>query len=231
MRSFQSARRETHDPSDFITPETAFGRRQRGKAVAVRQPDIVDAEFEVVHDDARRKPSSQNDNELRDELNADIMAAIGATFPSSVLQTVKEAISELFAATSKIPARGLLGIAVFLSISLTLGVYFYGPMGPSVAYRGPNGLTILDLHQSPVDSNGLRIIELTGTVENGSSVAASLPPVLAELRTDSGLVAKTAVSLGDAPLQAGKSAHFSIRIPYPGGKNPQVAVSFATKGV
>jgi hypothetical protein len=225
MHPSRSAQRKAHETLDLIPPDRSFRRGEEAHQAFGRQTEIVDAEFEIVRAARRANKPVVNDN-----LSCRRVPAVSVPMASR-LPRPADTVAGLERNLKLLPERGFVGLAVFLCVSIFLAVYFYWPANRPTAYARSNGLVITHIHQSPVDANGFRIIELTGVVENRSSTARPVPAVIAELRSDSGAVNKAAVSLGDKALAAGKTATFFLRIPYPGGKHPQVAVSFAPKGV
>ncbi len=112
---------------------------------------------------------------------------------------------------SRLPQYGLAGLAA--TFLLTLGIAAYFNLGAFAAAEG--GLIITDIHQSPIDSNGLRVMELSGIVENRSHEALPLPALIAQMKSETGAVNQSAVSLGDGLLAAGETARFKLRIPSP----------------
>ncbi|MCD2175692.1 hypothetical protein [Rhizobium sp. C4] len=205
---------------DVIPPERSLQRTGR-RAAAMR--DVEDAEFEVVSASPKaRAHATFNDNShntarRRPQTSARENFGMGAT-------PVK---SEAMASGSRLPQYGLAGLAV--AFLLTLGIAAFFNLGAFAAADG--GLVITELHQSPIDSNGLRVMELSGNVVNRSREAQPLPALIAQMKSDTGAINQSAISLGDGVLAAGETARFRLRIPSPGGKRQEVSISFAPKGV
>lgn len=204
---------------DVIAPEKRF-RQSAAWPSAGRGAQVSDAEFEVVSPGprARRYPVFNDNSEPKTERPA-AGPVPGGESPRTHFGTRSE------------PPQGRLWpklVAAALVI-LACGVIFAGLR--LLSENAASGLVIADIHQSPVDSNGLRIVELSGSVENHGDGPVSLPPLIAELKSETGSVSRSAVSLGDRQLAAGATARFLIRMSSPGGKRPQVSVSFAAKGV
>ena len=205
---------------DVIPPERSVQRA--GRSAAAKR-DIEDAEFEVVSASPKgRAHATFNDNsrntyQRRAQTHARENFGLGAA-------PVK---SEPAARASRLPQYGLAGLG--LAFLLTLGIAATFNLGAFAA--ADTGLVITDIHQSPIDSNGLRVMELSGNVENRSREAQPLPALIARMKSDTGAVNQSAISLGDGLLAAGETARFTLRIPSPGGKRQEVSISFAPKGV
>ena len=205
---------------DVIPPERSLQRTGR-KAAALS--DIEDAEFEVVSPSPKARAhatfndNSRNTNPRRAQTSPRENFGLGAA-------PVK---AEPAAPASRLPQYGLAGLG--LAFLLTLGIAAWFNLGAFAAADG--GLVITDIRQSPIDSNGLRVIELSGTVENRSREAKPLPALIAQMKSDNGAINQSAISLGDGLLPAGETARFKLRIPSPGGKRQEVSISFAPKGV
>ncbi len=206
---------------DVIPPERSL-QRTGLRAAAAR--DIEDAEFEVVSTSPKaRAHATINDNirhsyQRRAQTSARENFGLGAAAARSGAEVSR----------SRLPQYGLAGLgAAFL---LTLGVAAFFNLGAFAAADG-GGLVITDIHQSPIDSNGLRVMELSGNVENRSREAQPLPALIARMKSDTGAINQSAISLGDGLLAAGETARFTLRIPSPGGKRQEVSISFAPKGV
>lgn len=222
MASFRSQTRHARMNYDVIPPEPALTRSPR-KPFPQPVNEVVDADFEVVPI-APKRPSHRvfNDNGKRGAQSSAFaprshfgMAAAGSTARAAA------------GAVRTIPLRGLFGLAAVVLVTLALAIHF----GPGAFTRPKGGLVISDVRHWPVDSNGLRVVELTGNVENLSDAPMSLPALVAKLTSETGAINETAISLGDGLLAPGKVARFTLRIPSPGGKRQQVSVSFASKGV
>lgn len=225
MATIRSNARRPKMSYDVIPPERALMRTERTR-LAHPAVDVEDAEFEIVRPAAKGPPKATfNDNRKS--------AFVRPTTPPRAHFGLSDAGSAVKASgqmLGKVPRRGLAGLVAVVAVTLALAIHF----GPS-AFAGRGGeadaLAITDLHQSPIDSNGLRVMEVTGSVVNTSGKAMPLPAVVARMTSETGAVNQSAISLGDGLLGAGKSARFMIRIPSPGGKRQEVSIAFAPKGV
>jgi hypothetical protein len=230
MTSFRSAQKKALNGFDLIPPDRQARPTTGVHAASRRVLEVSDADYEIVTEPRRATPVI-NDNRMPVKAGrVELVPAYGAGQSGVIL--ARRAVEGAEGGLRLLPLKGFMGLAAFLSVTIFLAFHFYGPGGSAAQLgSGSGGLAITAVQQSPIDSNGLRIIVLTGSVENHSSRAMALPPVVAQLTSANGVVSRSAISLGDAPLAAGQSTDFSLRIPYPGGKSPKVSVSFASKGV
>ncbi|MCD2178388.1 hypothetical protein [Rhizobium sp. C1] len=222
MAPFQSdsSARQTYD---LIPPERSL-QKATHRPGGRRARDIEDAEFEVVSAAPRtRAHATFNDNRTGGDRQRTQTASRGHFGTGTAAQQKSDPSSS----PSRLPQYGLAGLAA--TFLLTLGIAAYFNLGAFAAAEG--GLIITDIHQSPIDSNGLRVMELSGIVENRSHEALPLPALIAQMKSETGAVNQSAVSLGDGLLAAGETARFKLRIPSPGGKRQEVSISFAPKGV
>ena len=205
--------------ADVIAPERRF-RQSAAWPSAARGEQVSDAEFEVVAPgpSARRYPVFNDNSETKSE-RPQVKPVAGRESPRAHFGTRAE------------PPQGRLWLKLVAGalVVIACGVIFASLR--LLSESASSGLVIADIHQSPVDSNGLRVVELTGAVENHGDGPLSLPPLIAEVKSETGAISRSAVSLGDRELAAGATARFLIRMSSPGGKHPQVSVSFAAKGV
>lgn len=221
MDPLRSNARKTKMHYDVIPPERALRRTDR-KPFGQTANTVEDADFEVLRPGPRpqrhpvfndnRKPAAPR----RDAANRNFGFA-----------DASQPIMASARALMRVPRRGLVGLAAFLLVTVGLALHF----GPGAFAESASGLVITDVRQSPIDSNGLRIIELTGNVENHARKPIALPALIAQMKSETGSINQSAISLGDSLLAAGETARFTVRIPSPGGKRQEVSISFAPKGV
>ncbi len=205
---------------DVIPPERSLQRTGRKTAVP---SDIDDAEFEVVSANPKARAHATFNDNSRDTYQRRARTGPRENFGFGAVPLSSEAVAR----ASRLPQYGLAGLAA--AFLLTLGVAAVFNVGAFAAADG--GLVITDVRQSPLDSNGLRVMELSGNVENRSREAQPLPALIAQMKSDTGAINQSAISLGDGLLAAGETARFTLRIPSPGGKRQEVSISFAPKGV
>lgn len=208
-------------PYDVIPPERSL-QRVRQKAAAGR--DIEDAEFEVVSSAPRARAHATFNDNSRSTTQRRAQASGRESFGLGSTSSVN---SDAATSASRLPHYGLALLGAAFLLTLSIAAYFN--LGAFAARDG--GLVITEVHQSPVDSNGLRIMVLSGNVENRSREALPLPALIARMKSDTGAINQSAISLGDGLLAAGETARFTLRIPSPGGKRQEVSISFAPKGV
>ena len=80
------------------------------------------------------------------------------------------------------------------------------------------------------DQNGMHILVLNGVIENGTGVDASVPPIRADFLAGDRVLASILVEPPTRMLGIGESRGFMARLPHPGGKTPDVRLSFMPQG-
>jgi hypothetical protein len=227
MAPFRADSSSARAAYDVIPPEKSLQRSAHGQTLR-RQRDVEDAEFEVVTGAPKgRSHETINDNSRKADAPAQTRRAHSQPRGQFGMGATAAAMEPAPVMTTRLPQYGLLGLG--LAFLLTLGIAAMFNLGAFAVRDG--GLVITGVTQSPVDSNGLRVMELTGTVENRSGEPQPLPALIAQMRSDNGAINRSAISLGDGLLAAGETARFTLRIPSPGGKRQEVSISFAPKGV
>lgn len=205
---------------DVIPPERSLQRTGR-RAAAMR--DVEDAQFEEVSASPKARAHATFNDNSRSTSQRRAQTTARENFGLGAASVKAQPVGK----TSRLPQYGLAGLG--MAFLLTFGIAAFFNIGAFAAADG--GLVITDIHQSPIDSNGLRVMELSGNVENRSRQAQPLPALIAQMKSDTGAINQSAISLGDGLLPAGETARFTLRIPSPGGKRQEVSISFAPKGV
>lgn len=219
MAAFQSDK-SARVAYDVIPPERSLQRTPRR---TVSKSDVEDAEFEVVSGSPKARTHSIFNDNSRNTVPRRAQASGRERFGLGVAPVKADSAT----GTSRLPQVGLAVLAA--AFLVTLGIAAFFNLGAFAA--ADDGLVITDVRQSPIDSNGLRVMELSGNVENRSRQAQPLPALIAQMKSDNGAINQSAISLGDGLLAAGETARFTLRIPSPGGKRQEVSISFAPKGV
>ena len=119
-------------------------------------------------------------------------------------------------------------VAVLFVIVFGLSGGFSLLPGSADASAGAPGLDLTHVNLTPQDADGMRVLLITGIVENKSVDRLDLPAIHAELVADGSIVASTAIKPPVSRIESGHSHGFSARIPHPGGKMPELKLSFAS---
>ena len=211
-----NARRGANMPRhEFIPPDHASVKRDRPKPPA-RKADFVDAEFEVLRVPLKGYYRTVNDNRRP------------TTVPSRgnwALALLKSAVGLAERLLRQLSGRNFSALVAGCFAFVFLAVWLFGGSGPEIGAEPSAGIAITDVSRSIVDSNGLRVIEITGFARNNSREALATPRLVARLSDDAGAEPLAFFKLSEPVLSAGESIPFSLRLPHPGGKVPNVSVT------
>lgn len=197
---------------DILPPEPEISRRRLG----LRRGEVIDAKFEPVPErrQARSRQSFHNDN--RHPQGDRTQRAGGIAGAERLLSKLS---ADLFCA--------LVAVAFIAVFAACGGFTFLFKAAEATASTGPLDITHVSL--TPQDANGMRVLLINGIVENVSSDARPMPAIRADLMADNRVVASTLISPSAGGIEAGHSRGFSARVPHPGGKLPDLRLSFAER--
>ncbi|PDT39999.1 MULTISPECIES: hypothetical protein [Sinorhizobium] len=203
---------------DLLPPE----RVPRADNPPARKRDYVDVEFETVAPGPRRGPYPVfNDNRRS--------AARPVPPPTTTIRSV--AAARLLATAEvklrAMPARRFAALAAGLGLTAFLLVAGLG--GHDEADARP--LAIEAVTTSLDYTRGMRVLSVYGAIDNRSDLEQRLPPVVVEVMSNGRPVTATRLMHEGAAIAPGESRRFVTRLPYAGGKMPEVAVSFAENSV
>jgi len=218
---------------DILPPDATGRGRPRASASAGRAGDVVDAQFVAVGQPVRatRGPRSHNDN-LRPGMSARLRQpkpAAGSA-AAAVLAPGVSPVEMIERLLHRIPADLFSAIvaAIFVAVFATAGGFSFLFNGGEPAGQGQN-LDITHVSMIPQDANGMKVLLINGIVENRSEQSLAMPSIRADLMDGERVVATTLVSPPVHALAGGRSRGFSVRIPHPGGKLPELKLSLAEK--
>lgn len=200
---------------DILTPEAPRARLSRPQRSGPET--AIDAEFVILREiSAPHRPG--NDNRTRpapaiaDRLHAAV--ARGETWLSQLSANLFSAlVAGLFVAVFAM-AGGLSG--------------FFGEGAPAVPTQP---LVITHASLTPQEANGLKLLTVNGIVENHGNGRMGVPAIRADLMAGQTLVASIVIPPPVAAIEAGHSHGFAARIAYPGGKTPELKLSFSREDV
>jgi hypothetical protein len=210
----QAFRTKTAAGIDLIPPE----RAPRAATAAARSVDYIDVEFETLTPGQRRSSYPVfNDNRRA----AARPVSRPATMQDESLPLRFLAMAE--ARLHAMPARRFAGLAVGLGLAAFLLIAGLGGQDEADAHP----LAIEGITTAIGDSGGMRVLSVYGTIDNRSGGEQRLPSVIVEVMSNGRKVTATRLMHEGAAMAAGERRHFVARLPYAGGKKPDVTVSFA----
>lgn len=190
-------------------------------------PDIVDAEFVTVVDGGPRR--SFDARQFNDNRHGGVMNG-AATSPSEPGISLAEMLlaSERFLARLTTRDFATLLSAIVLFVFILAGTLAVGSLGPRVAR---SGLDITHVSLTPRDADGMRLLVINAIVENRSGDTQPVPPVRADLVLDGALIASVVIHPPVSRIGGGESHGLRARLQHPGGKMPELKLSFMDEAV
>lgn len=210
---------------DLLPPEPkAHATAPRRKRAA----DVIDADFvEMADPRPRAQRFRYNDNtpagqtgQSRRRLELATARAMAAVARAE--RNLRDLSGQRFSAV----------VAMFAAIFFLLAGGLAGIAGASApGARDANPLDISHVTVSGEDSGGLGVLTVRGIVENRAGGRVTVPAIRADIFSGERLVASTVIEPPVATIFSGHSRGFSARLPHPGGKDPQIRLSFVTPAV
>jgi Protein of unknown function (DUF3426). len=224
MSAFRFRRQAEEFEADLLPPE----RRPRHYA----QPrfrevaDVVDAEFITVIDGPRRSFDARRFYDNRQGGMATSGAYVAAASRASLGEMILA--SERFLARLTTRDFATLLCAIVLFVFILAGTLAVGSLGP-----GPSrpALDITHISLTPRDADGMRLLVVNAIVENRSDTAQAFPPVRADLVSDGTMIGSVVIHPPVSRIAGGESRGLQARLQHPGGKMPELKLSFMNEAV
>lgn len=219
MQAFRSKAAGASAYTDFLPPE----RGGRTVTQAPKRADYVDAEFEVISTSARRTPYPVFNESRKTGKRKQPSLSVVEDKVSLATRLLTFAETRL----RDMPVRRFAGLVAGFALASFLAIVGFAGTGQAdVQPLAISGIT------SALDySGGMRVLSVYGSIDNRSDVEQTLPLVVVEVSANGRKVTSTRVMTDGAVIAAGESRHFMTRLPYAGGKMPEVTVSFVENGV
>lgn len=221
MGMFRSSRRHATLDLDLLMPEAPLRKTARTRHDA----DIIDAEFVTIKETPFRDYGNDNRRRVFQQPRPKRVSALGAI--RSLIDRVDRKLSSLSVdGYSAIVAAAVVGV-FFISGGFTMVLH------QSAATAAPvDPLAITHISIAPQDAGGMGVLVINGVIENNSTEPQTVPAIRADLFASKG--EKVASMLIEPPvleMKAGRQYGFSARLRHPGGKTPDIKLSFAGAGV
>ncbi|MBB4955695.1 hypothetical protein H4S14_003750 [Agrobacterium vitis] len=219
MNAFRFRQRQAEPDVDLLPPEHRPRPRPRnGFALA---DDVADAAFVTVND-----PVGEMQNRLQAELNGSAAGKPALIF-ALVRRRLAGPLRRLDAVLDRLSERSfttLVSTMVLVVFVLAGGFTLFGSHGPAPLI-GP-ALDITHVSLTPQDADGMHVLVVNAIIENRANTTQDLPPVRADLYANGRLIASTLIAPPAAEIGVGHSRGISARLRHPGGKTPQLKLSF-----
>lgn len=222
MSAFRSRQDKTSTAYDILPPAP-----QRKPQAASRQAhnDVVDAQFVTVREVAPRRNfenAPRNDN--RRPVRRPVAKAAQSQPAGKIARLAERAEGALLRMSADF-FSAVVAMVFVIVFGLAGG---FSLIGGETADAGQKrkGLDITHVSLTPQDANGMQALLINGIIENGDAGGRHMPVIKAELISDGKVVANTLIAPPAPSIGAGESRGFSARVPYAGGKRPEVRLSF-----
>ncbi|MBB4144581.1 hypothetical protein [Rhizobium rhizoryzae] len=238
MDAFRSRRTKSENSYDILPPDSMGSKSVRR---ALSRGIVEDAEFVTVRDSAkqpsreqetRRTPSGfHNDNATR----AETARQKPARRPHVVAEN-QPALSPKASLIERIEQKLMQMSADFFSAVVAfIFVMVFGFSGgfsliSTDTPKAAQGLDITNVSLANHDSGGMQILQIYGIIENRGTVSRKVQPMRADLMVGDKVVFTTVIQPPAPEIGQHQSRGFTARIPHPGGKNPQLKLSFIEPG-
>ncbi len=217
MAMFRSSRRQAAFDFDLLMPETPVRRTARA---ANPTPDVVDAEFVTIKENRSRQPGNDNRGATRRQMEKPsvTVGVLGYAF----IGWVDRKLSRLSVDAYSALVAGLAILVFVCSGGLSVVVPEKSAIAASV-----NPLAISHVTVTPQEAGGMDILLINGIVENNGTALEEVPAIRADLFVARGqLVASMVIEPPVRQMQPGFSHGFSAKLRHPGGKTPDIKLSF-----
>ncbi len=211
---------------DLLPPEP---KTPKAAPRRLRAADVIDADFVEMADS---RPRSQR---FRYNDNAPAAKVARVSHPAFA-QAAGQAMAAIARAERNL--RDLSGrrfsavVALFAAVFFLLAGGLAGIAGASApGPRDANPLDITHVTLAAEQSGGLGVLTVRGIIENRASGRVGVPAIRADILSGERLVASTIIEPPVAAIFSGHSRGFAARLPHPGGKDPQIRLSFVTAAV
>lgn len=221
MGAFRMRQEPQHQDFDVLPPS----RRQRtaSQLAAGFQDDVSDAHFVVIDDTPHAGAWHQGNDNKPSQRTPQQPRRFEVLLARLALQG--EAFLERFSER-----------AFAVMVALIFGVVFMLASGLAATQTSSQStdarkLDITHATLTPQDRNGMRVLLINGIVENRSETSQAVPRIRADILNGGRLVASTFIDTDIAMLEEGHSRGFAARIQHPGGKSPDLRLSFVEQDV
>lgn len=225
MNAFRPRRGPATPEIDLLPP--ARPRRPQ-RSVLSASADVIDAHFVSVPATSREMPrrpeAARGFNDNR-RFSASDRRTAGtnrwANLAGGSLRRTEKALQSF-------SDRGFAAFValVFVVIFALAGLIVGSPVEQASA--APLDITHVSL--TPRDADGMRILQVNAIIENRSAAKSQVPKLRADLIAGGQVIASTYIAPPVEEIGAGHSRGITARLLHPGGKTPELKLSFEESG-
>ncbi|MBW8445171.1 MAG: hypothetical protein K0M49_06045 [Arenimonas sp.] len=227
MNAFRSRRPPAPPEIDLLPPERP--RRPLRPALGARA-DVVDAHFVPVsipvpgREAPRRAGAARGLNDNR-HFSASRQRTAAAnrwtTLAAGSLRQTERVLQSL--------SNGAFAVFVALVFAATFAMAGL-LVGRPAEQASARPLDITHVSLTPRDDDGMRILQVNAIIENRSAAKSPVPKLRADLIAGGQIVASTYIATPVDEIDAGHSRGITARLLHPGGKTPELKLSFEESG-
>lgn len=215
MRAFRNPSQAAIPEADLLPPDRARRKLDRS-TTRLSNTDVIDAQFVVLRDMPKDAPGPRV-SEFASPV-AELQTRIRTAFASA--ESRLQRLSDM--------SFAVIVALAFVSVFSLAGQFLLQSAAHPELEARPLDLTHVNL--TPQDKNGMRVLLISAIVENRTDREVALPRVRADLLVGGQVVASTYVEPPVVALQGGQSRGLAARLQHPGGKTPELRLSFEDAG-
>lgn len=227
MNAFRSRRGPATPEIDLLPP--ARPRRPQ-RSILGASADVIDAHFVSVPATTREAPRrpdatrSSNDNRRFSTFTSDRRTAGANRWASLAGGSLRRTEKALQSFSDR-------GFAAFVALVFVVIFALAGLIVGSPAEQASAGpLDITHVSLTPRDADGMRILQVNAIIENRSAAKSQVPKLRADLIAGGQVIASTYIATPVEEIDAGHSRGITARLLHPGGKTPELRLSFEESG-
>ncbi len=221
MSAFRNHRRTAETVIDLLPPERPVrgGRTSPGRRAVA---DVTDAQFITVAKNIRAAGAKNwcNDNRNDRPISS---ASPSRTSSSALAGRVVGGVEGVLGRLSERNFAVLVAL-VFGAVFAAAGLLASPERDSSIRAVA---LDITHVTLTPQDANGMQVLLVNAIIENHGPGQRSMPRVRADLLSGGQVVASTFIDTPIGSIGAGESRGLAARLRHPGGKLPELRLSFA----
>ncbi len=217
MAMFRPFRNHTAHDYDLLMPDMPAPRPKTGGRV---QHETIDAEFVTVKETLYRDYGNDNRRAVYQQ---------GKVKPVGAVDTFQAMIDWVDRKLSSLSVDGYSAVVAAAAVGMFIlsGGFSVVPTQHQAIAALPEPLAISHVSITPQDAGGMEVLVINGIVENSTADIQEIPAIRADLFAAKG--EKVASMLIEPPVKevGPRLSHgFSAKLRYPGGKTPEIKLSF-----
>jgi hypothetical protein len=216
MSMFRSSKRQSTSDFDLLVPEA----RRRHVETRIFDNDVLDADYFELDELAARHSGNDNRRKAGVQVKREEKIPFKAAF--AALGAFERRLGEM-----SINGFAALIAGAIVGIFLLSGGMSLFSLGQNVSEQQVNPLGITYVNITPQNIDGQDLLVISGVIENAGDQLMNVPKILASLSAQKGeFVASMIIQPPIGEIKPGNSHGFSAKFRHPGGKTPDIKLSF-----